>query len=157
MNSSAPSKKMRANKTVDNNVGEFRREIYQKTIEHINKAREAGFYLEVVTLSESLIADRLESRISILLNKDYGFKNLGVLIKTIITYETDEELKKLVETELEEWRKLRNMVIHEMVKIEVGNTSSWDDRCVELPEVANKGFNLFRKIDKRIQTLQRER
>ena len=42
---------------------------------------EHGFYCEAITLSESIIADRLDSRLSYLKQHNCGFRMLGELVR----------------------------------------------------------------------------
>ncbi len=75
-------------------VGKHRREIYKSAFKQIKLANEDSYYLEAITLIESLITDRLESRLSYLDGKDFSFKNISKLIEKSIKIETDSVLKK---------------------------------------------------------------
>lgn len=60
------SKKKRAVSSESNDVGSKRHELYKGVIGKINSAIEAGYYLEAITLEESLICDRFASRFTYL-------------------------------------------------------------------------------------------
>ena len=136
-------------------VGKHRREIYKSAFKRIKKANEDGYYLEAITLIESLITDRLESRLSYLDGKDFSFKTIGKLIKKTNQIETDSELKILIETDLYEWSDDRNKSLHEMAKIAEDDFSTWDDRYLKLKNISTKGLTLLRKIDRQCEKLKK--
>ena len=136
-------------------VGKHRREIYKSVFKKIKLANEAGFYLEAITLIESLITDSLESRLSYLDGKDFSFKTIGKLIEKSIKIETDSELKNLIEIDLRKWADGRNKSLHEMAKIAEGDFSKWDERYLKLKKIASDGLTLLRKIDRQCEKLKR--
>jgi hypothetical protein len=107
-------------------------------------------------LIESLIADRLKSRLTCLLGQDCSFLALGILIKKSRFTETDEILRNLVTSDLDNWREQRNNSLHEIVKVEEGDTSTWEDRVKGLPSIAADGLAILKKIKQRIQYHQRK-
>ena len=149
------NKRKRAIVQENSAVGKHRREIYKSAFKQIKLANEAGFYLEAITLIESLITDRLESRLSYLDGKDFSFKTIGKLIEKSIKIETDSELKKLIEIDLRKWADGRNKSLHEMAKIAEGDFSSWDDRYFKLKKIASDGMALLRKIDRQCEKLKK--
>lgn len=54
--------KVRAIAKEDNEVGLERYKLYKSAFSRINKAIKEEYYLEAITLVESILADRLESR-----------------------------------------------------------------------------------------------
>jgi hypothetical protein len=153
-NTSLP-KKTRAKNLPENRVGMQRHDIYKQAYNHINRAMNEGFYLESITLIESMISDRLESRLSQILETDFSFKTLGDLIDQSKRSETDVILRDLVINDLNEWRRKRNNSIHEMVKVETGDISSWENRIQGLTSIATKGLFLLKKIAKRVESLRK--
>lgn len=111
--------------------------------------------LEAITLEESLISDRLESICGMLSKKDFSFKNFKKL-RELIEKRGSEEINILVCGELANWFKDRNKAIHEMAKIEEGDTQTWEDRMKKLDPVAKKGLALLRKVDKHQKALRKE-
>ena len=103
------------------------------------------------------MADRLESRLSQLLGKDFSHKTLHTLITTIRSMETDQALKEVVLGDLNNWRLSRNTAIHEMVKLDDGNERTWRDRMDALGSIAMKGFALFRKVDRNVARLRKSK
>lgn len=150
---------MAESRTRETNDGMQRHNLYASVLAKRKKAMEDGYYLEAVTLTESIVADRLESRLSFLKGEDFSFKPLGPLIIEAGKVETDEELKALVTDEengLEAWRKRRNNAIHELAKIEEDSSVPWGARYEEVRQCAESGYELFRKINARVNKLRRE-
>lgn len=71
-------KKIR-NKSSNPGVARNREVIYREVIERYNKAMADGFYLEAICLTESLICDRLESRLEEIKQTEILFDVLGSL------------------------------------------------------------------------------
>lgn len=136
-------------------VGELRHDLYRAGSKRIDEAIAAGWYLEAITLTESLIADRLESRLGFLEGKDRGFQNLGPLIKGIQKAEIDAELRHLVEQDLDDWRDARNEAVHEILKIAVGQRDTWEARMARLRDVALEGKRVLRAVNARVSKLRR--
>jgi hypothetical protein len=118
----------RATAAPDNDIGQERYELYKSSLDWIKKSIDEGYYLEAISILESLISDRLESYLSFPLGQDFSFKNLGVLINEIKLKKTDENLHSLIIKDLDEWRKQRNKAAHEMVKIADGKSIVWEER-----------------------------
>lgn len=146
----------RAVRSLDNNISQERYELYKAAFEWIGKSISEGFYLEAISLEESLITDRLESYLTWLKGTDFSFKTLGELKRAIEMHETDDDLRQLVLGELDQWRQSRNKAAHEMVKIEDGKRVSWTDRMRINQAVAEVGLELVRKIDRLTQKLRIE-
>ena len=60
--------------------GTRRRLLFEAARDHIERSIEVGFFCEAIAVSESIIADRLESRLSWLTKQNVGFKTLGWLV-----------------------------------------------------------------------------
>ena len=83
-----------------NEKGKIRYVRYKHVLEQYKKAMENGFYLEAVTLMESIISDRLESRAAYL-EKTNGFETLGKLCNIL---SSDDILKDII-PQVEKWKK----------------------------------------------------
>jgi hypothetical protein len=70
------------------------------------------------------------------------------LIQKSKVLENDQTMTSLVLEELPQWAESRNSALHEMAKIEQGDTSSWSERYERLKLVADSGLKLLRKIDR---------
>lgn len=124
-----------------------------------------GFNMEAVTVIESLIADRLESRLSFLLSRDVGFQMLQNLLDKLYCEETDSKLKELLKNsdpnsrdiDLQKWIKERNEVVHHAAKIEDNNFIPFHIKLHRAKISAESGKILARKIDSRVKYLRRNR
>jgi hypothetical protein len=135
-------------------VAEERYKLYSSAWHRIHEAIDSRFFLEAISLTESLISDRLESRLSYLRGADFGFKTIGQLIDEASRIETDPELLDLITTELDSWRKARNKAAHEMVKIEAGQSLSWEERLAHNESIAREGFRMLGLVGGRVNALQ---
>ena len=144
----------RAVRSSDNGVSQERYELYKAAFGWITQSINDGFYLEAISLEESLISDRLESYLIWLTGSNVAFMTLGKLQDVIRKKEKDDALRSLVLDEVNQWRKSRNQAAHEMVKIEDGKAMSWDERMKINQTVAEVGLELVRKIDRQTQKLR---
>lgn len=141
----------------DNDIGQERYELYKSAFSWIARSIDEGYYLEAISILESLVSDRLESYLPVLFDRDFSFKTLGDLIQAVKSdksNKTDELLRSLVLNDLDQWRKDRNKAAHEMVKIEDGKRIIWEERVKINKTVAETGLELVRKIDNRIRKLR---
>jgi hypothetical protein len=124
---------------------------YRYAFSQMKKAIEGKFYLEAITIQESIITDRLLSFVirkelintsdSKLLIRNISLNNLTKLSKE---HFDDEALIK----ELEEFRFSRNNCIHAMVKSFPGNpTQKVSDFQKLAKETSLSGKVLTRKVD----------
>jgi hypothetical protein len=132
-------------------------EIMKSAISRFNTAIEHSFFLEATALIESLICDRLESRIGELTHKPVEFGTLGDLLKKLNNIETDVELKTITNKILYQWAGKRNIVIHQAVKIEVGKKKDWNDYLSFSKSTAKEGRKAFDDYNKRLKKLRRQK
>jgi hypothetical protein len=133
--------------------GTLRYNLFRAARDHIESSIKAGYHCEAIAIIESVISDRLESRLSWLSKQNYGFKTLGWLIKKLRGYETDSELTMLLE-DLDKWRERRNGAIHELVKVEAGKPHiGWCERMAELATSARDGYELLKRLYHRVADL----
>jgi hypothetical protein len=140
--------------------GTRRRLLFEAARDHIEHSIELGFFCEAIAVSESIIADRLESRLSWLTKQNVGFRTLGWLIKELRKCEVDSELAHLL-GELDTWRKRRNGALHEMVKVADDGSvpdwktrpSDWQIRMAELAMSARAGYELVKRLYHRVADL----
>ena len=140
-----------------NGVAIHRHNIYTNVMSKVSEAIKEGFYLEAITLLESIIADRLES----LCNQESqsnnnAFECLGRLIKRAKQYQISDTWADVL-NELEEWKEKRNDALHQMAKIEDGDFTSFEERYILCKSYAMNGKRLFRNIDNEIRKYRRVR
>ena len=130
--------------------GTIRYEIYKSVWKQVAKAKEAGCWLEVVTLAESIIADRLEARRAHLARQAPE----GRVTKTAAQTAHDllngpdakiEDVRALLE-QVRTWSKGRNSVIHELAKFTESTSGEWASRYDQARHVALEGEKLARQI-----------
>jgi hypothetical protein len=141
-----------------------------ESIKWINYSIECGFYLEAIAVLESLISDRLESRLSYLKGENVGFQNIGTLNEQICKYEptfNEDYSQLLIETlkgdnpklngfNLKSWTKKRNEVIHQMSKIEQNNFIPFVEKKLSAKSIAEDGIKLFREIDRLTNNMRKK-
>ena len=136
-------------------VGKQREELIAFAKSRVVRAINSGFYLEAISLEESLIADRLES---ILSKRVSGELHLLTASQACSKLEQeniaglDSELLSRIRT----WSDGRAEALHEFVKLHETNTKSWRTRLNFAREIAEKGLELIREPDAMAKKLNRE-
>lgn len=149
--------------------GKLRYDYYRNTKNRIKEAFEKGFYLEVITLCESIICDRMEARIAYLSSEeDRKFRPIGDNCKKLGYTYSDENDKifehsgKELETntearnlygEIYKWRNLRNNALHEMAKFKEGDLDDWETKYMKTEIIAQKGKILATKVGEQVKKL----
>lgn len=136
--------------------GTDRHSIIKSVMSRFNTAVEHSFYLEATALIESLICDRLESRIGELTLAPVEFGTLGDLLKKLNSIENDEELKYIMNHLLYQWAGKRNLVIHQAAKIELGKKKDWNDFLKIAEKTANEGKRILSKYNKQLEKNRRK-
>ena len=132
-------------------VGQNRDEVFKQAIKQYKKAKENGFYLEAIAICESLITDRMESRIGELTKREVKFGMLRNLKDILMDYiETDSDLIKIYDEILNKWAPKRNIAIHQAVKISKKEEKKWDKYIKDSEQTAKEGMDYFRQLDKSI-------
>ena len=139
--------KDRRAKANNDEVGQLRYRTYKLSIDRINSSIDLGYYLEAITLCESLIADRLESRLNYLTQSDkYSFSMLFDMQNKISELETEGELNLVVNERLHAWRKKRNHALHQMAKIREGDNKEWEDKIADCKTIAIEGNSIRKEV-----------
>lgn len=138
-------------------AGIDRYEIIKSAISRFNTAIEHSFFLEATALIESLICDRLESRIGELTNKSVEFGTLGDLLKKLNTIESNVELRYIMNNILYKWAGKRNIVVHQAAKIELGKKKTWNEYLRLAKLTAIEGRKAFDNYNKQLHKLRRKK
>lgn len=139
-------------------IGDERYVLFRGAAHRISTAVNEGFYLEAITLIESILAERLEKRAQYLyktlsikskeINKvKDGFQCLGPLIIAINKHERSQDVLMALK-EIDAWRESRNRALHEMVKIGSLTRDPWQERIDEARKIAVNGITVLLKYDK---------
>lgn len=126
-------------------------------ISRFNTAIEHSFFLEATALIESLICDRLESRIGELTDKSVEFGTLGDLLKKLNTIESDVELKYIMNNILYKWAGKRNVVVHQAAKIELGKKKDWNEYLRLAKLTAIEGRKAFDNYNNQLNKFRRKK
>jgi hypothetical protein len=137
--------------------GKERYEIIRAAISRYNYAMEQSFYLEATTLIESLLSDRLESRLGQLTKIPVNFDTIGQLLKKLNKVETDVELKNIMNKKLNIWCGQRNATIHQAVKIEMGKKKVWAEFLEDSKRTAIEGRKIFNEYNTQLQKIRRSK
>jgi len=135
--------------------GQERYEIIKAAISRYNTAIEHSFFLEATALMESLISDRLESRLGELIKTPVSFDTIGNLLNSLRKVETDAVLKEIMNKQINNWCGDRNAVIHQAAKIELGKKKEWKDFIKEAEKTAKDGRKIFDAYNKQLNKLRR--
>ena len=137
----------------DSSVGYLRYERYKQAINRYNDAMEHCYYIEAISLAESLICDRLESLYNDLSQSSrFSYKALECFFRTPVYKHIKASYFHLFESieAVKEWKVGRNQAIHEMAKLREDCSSSFDADYAKLKSVAENGMKCFRNLDKAI-------
>jgi hypothetical protein len=142
-------------------MAKVRYELYRGATGRIKSAIESGYWIEAIALSESVIADRLEARISLLNDYTDASRRLGTigsLVRRLISTEKHEGYEALHSLYLQiiQWSHLRNKAIHNAVKVsEDDNIESWESRYAALEHTARTGYELFKMLKAEYDKIKR--
>lgn len=130
--------------------GKIRNNLYTAVISRYKQAMDASYYLEAITLMESLITDRLESALNY-----YECPSQPSSYPTF-KYSLDQLHKEGIisdglYSDLDNWRASRNMALHNMAKIEKGDAPVFAARYSTISSIAQMGYTLFRKLETEIR------
>lgn len=132
----------------NNDIAQRRYDRYYNVISQYNRAISNEFYIEAITLMESLLSDRLESLLNQLgSTSEYSFLPLGNLLSAFKKYRTLSEFEGII-NKLDDWRKNRNHAIHEMAKI--SDSRSFQDDYSLLKDIALEGYEIFKQLNTKI-------
>ena len=102
---------------------------------------------------ESLLVDRMESRVAYHVDVFSGFMNFGPLLRRLAEYEMDT-LFSLLNQEVICWRRSRN-AIHEAMKINAHPISPWPARVTQLRDSPISGCKLLPAYDVAVRWARR--
>jgi hypothetical protein len=145
-----------------NEIGAVRHDLYRGATSKVKAAIEAGFYIEAISLCESLMADRLEARVSHReghTETSRRHSTLGSLVRRLKSTEPHngyEELHSLL-GDILKWTDFRNKAVHNAVKISEGQKiQSWDERYGALKSSADQGYSLFKRLTSQMDKIKRK-
>lgn len=146
------SKKVRAPSS-EPHIAAARHQLFRAGFTRIDDAIEHRYFLEAICLIESLLADRMESRVNDHTSDYSGFDTLGSILKHL-KHESHPKLQEL-NIAVDQWRHQRNS-IHEVMKIDASHLGDWSSRFSQLRTTALSGRKLLRNYDQVLRSVRRE-
>jgi hypothetical protein len=144
------AKETRANKK-NLGVSQNRYETYKNVMNQYKKAIDNEFYLEATALAESLISDRLESRLEKITGAPVLFETLGKTRTLLSTLEQYHPIKFIIDNDINSWTEKRNIAIHQAAKVGSLNPKDWNKFLIECKKTAKEGMAIFRKLDNKMR------
>ena len=130
-------------------IGMNKFELISTAYNRVKNCKEEDYYLEAITILESLIGDRMEAILSDTEGEQIGFQTLERLIKIAKRSEVvEEEMKQMVINELTPWKDKRNQALHEMVKLQADDLHDWNSRYDSFKLAIDEGLEIFKQLNK---------
>jgi len=130
--------------------GKIKYDLYKGAINKANKAIKNKFYIEAISIYESLISDRLESRLQFKnINQPQNIKTVGRAAAALRNNEskTEQPILYALYNEISTWAKDRNSAIHHLVKLsEEHELEKFNKRYKKYEKIALQGKDLFKKL-----------
>lgn len=137
-------------------VGQKRKELYANTWAKIKSSLEAGYYLEAITLCESIICDRLEARIGWLsAKKSAQFNTIGKNIEILGYLDADERIQETYKKILK-WASGRNEALHQMAKVPSKDSTNWAQKYEFARDVAEEGVRIAKELSNHLKRVNKE-
>ncbi len=137
-------------------VARQRYDLYKLANEQLKRAYEAGFYIECVSICESIISDRIEARLQFLrraTDKPSHIDSLGRLLKQVEDIESQDQTElRAAYAAIRHWANARNETIHQFVKVtDQNHEATSKDRIQQGKMAAREGRVLMQLISKLIK------
>ena len=134
--------------------GKQRAELYRNGIGRVERALREGFWLEAITLEESLISDRLEYLLAHVTGQ-HRHTTLADLLnrieRDVPPHLIDNDLMEAVNT----WRQQGNAALHMMMKFSSKQETPWLERLAQCREAAWDGRIVMRQVDSWVRRTKR--
>lgn len=113
--------------------------LFRLTYSCAYRSLKAGYYLEALSLCDSLITSRLQAILSKDIEGNHSDKTIVRAANELLKMEIPEFDVGLWQ-ECRAWGKQRNFLMHEMVKIDDGSLSGWRSRLKLAKSTAEAGL-----------------
>lgn len=124
---------------------------YCLVFDRIETSIESGFDIEAIALLESLMCDRLSSRLAFKTKKDFDSKlTLGQASRKLLLLSDEDDEFRARLLPIKEWADHRNKAVHEMAKIlrdRSSKTQHFKEILTENHDFAVLGVRLLREYD----------
>lgn len=121
---------------------------YKEAFDRMESAQKQGFFLEVVTIAESIISDRLLSFLWQRNILDPSKHDVNTGFSTLIKkWKADDGADTTLAEKVDTWREKRNIVVHSIVKSIPGTEhSDIDDFLAQAEKTATEGKELAEEV-----------
>lgn len=135
-------------------IGQHRGDLYRRSLNRAKRALAAGFYIESIALTESLLADRLESCLFLITQQPVTQRTASQAARALQAQPTFTNQALLAD--ILDWGTRRNRAVHEFAKINnQDGVTSWHSRLREARQVAEAGLELLTQISRANKALRR--
>ncbi len=140
-------------------VGQLRYSIYRSVWRKIKIAKQHECWLEVITLTESVIADRLEARLGHLAKQKPEGRKVMTAAHAAKKLRMSADARNPAAMEVYEavraWATARNSALHELAKLMENTVGDWNHRYEEAKRVSEAGITLAEDVSKLVRRLNR--
>lgn len=127
--------------------------MYKRSLNRAKRALQAGFSIESIALTASLLADRLESCLALITKGPVTQTTVGAGARALLKTQVFPDPELL--DRIRHWAKRRNVAVHEFAKInDVAGVPSWRSRLIEAREVADVGLGLLAELTRANKSLR---
>ena len=127
-------------------VRQIKKRIWAMASIQLRDAMEDGYWIEAVSIEESMMVDAIESY----LQKHYKadkFLTLGEAISAVLKLNLIDKDEALF-IRARRWVNERNVVVHELMKVNKTNQWTWEQKMNNNLGVASEGFDLAKELKK---------
>ena len=127
-------------------IAVLKRDLHRRANGLLKASLENGYWIEAISIAESLMSDRIESYFE----KHHEKRRITTL--GTWSYELMKS-KRLPKKEVDlfervfEWSQERNKATHELVKVSERHKADWDERISDCMKVASEGKKLANEVN----------
>jgi hypothetical protein len=140
-------------------AGQLRNEIYKRVWSQIKLATDAQCWLEVITLTESVIADRLEARLAHIAEQQSEGRRgrtAGQAAWALQrSHDAGDEVAMRCYQAVAQWCVRRNTALHELAKLFETTTGDWNSRYSDTKKISEDGVKLAKSVSTLVRRLNK--
>jgi hypothetical protein len=154
-----PEKTRAINTGPESDVAQLRYSLYRSAHERVAQAQQDGYYLEAITLLESMLCDRMEARLAAIHSQEptkRQFNTLVALAQELSGKKSGEDADvKAVYRSIEAWASRRNELLHQLAKVSETDLSDWDEKYSKSKQAVDDGLELLRSLSNEVKRLNK--
>lgn len=135
-----------------------RHKLFKDAISRAQLAIQEGFYVEAISIIESLLATRIESYLSYLEGRPVRFVTIGKRLQDRLqkTHGFDSKILDLFQNAILPWAEERHVAIHELAKLADDKSPTFSERYARLKQTAFHGEQLRKKLFSLVAKIRNE-